>query len=37
MWWCTEVCPKKIPVTKCIGQIKRLIKEKEKGEKEGRE
>ena len=30
MWWCTEVCPKDIPVTKCIGQIKRLIKEEEK-------
>jgi succinate dehydrogenase / fumarate reductase iron-sulfur subunit len=37
MWWCTEVCPKKIPVTKCIGQIKRLIKEKEKEEKKGKE
>ncbi len=31
MWWCTDVCPKGIPVTKCLGQIKRLIKEKEKG------
>jgi succinate dehydrogenase / fumarate reductase iron-sulfur subunit len=30
MWWCTDVCPKGIPVTKCLGQIKRLIKEKEK-------
>jgi succinate dehydrogenase / fumarate reductase, iron-sulfur subunit len=30
MWWCTDVCPKGIPVTKCIGQIKRLIKEKDK-------
>ena len=28
MWWCTEVCPKEIPVTKCLGRIKRLIKEK---------
>jgi succinate dehydrogenase / fumarate reductase iron-sulfur subunit len=26
MWWCTEVCPKGIPVTKCLGQIKRAIK-----------
>jgi succinate dehydrogenase / fumarate reductase iron-sulfur subunit len=30
MWGCTEVCPKEIPVTKCLGQIKRRIKEKEK-------
>ena len=30
MWWCTEVCPKGIPVTKSIGQIKRLIKDEEK-------
>ena len=30
MWWCTDVCPKGIPVTKCIGQIKRAIKQKEK-------
>ena len=29
MWWCTDVCPKGIPVTKCIGQIKRAIKQKE--------
>jgi succinate dehydrogenase / fumarate reductase iron-sulfur subunit len=33
MWWCTDVCPKDIPVTKCLGQIKRLIKEKEKKER----
>ena len=26
MWWCTDVCPKGIPVTKCLGQIKRAIK-----------
>jgi succinate dehydrogenase / fumarate reductase, iron-sulfur subunit len=26
MWWCSEVCPKGIPVTKCLGQIKRLLK-----------
>lgn len=32
MWWCMDVCPKGIPVTKCIGQIKRLIKEEEKKE-----
>lgn len=30
MWWCTDVCPKGIPVTKCLGQIKRLIKKEEK-------
>jgi succinate dehydrogenase iron-sulfur subunit len=30
MWWCTDVCPKKIPVTRCLGQIKRLIKAREK-------
>ncbi|MFZ0240176.1 MAG: succinate dehydrogenase iron-sulfur subunit [Desulfobacterales bacterium] len=30
MWWCTDVCPKGIPVTKCIGQIKRAIKQTEK-------
>jgi succinate dehydrogenase / fumarate reductase iron-sulfur subunit len=30
MWWCTEVCPKEIPVTKCLGQVKRLIKDKRK-------
>jgi succinate dehydrogenase / fumarate reductase iron-sulfur subunit len=28
MWWCTEVCPKEIPITKCLGQVKRLEKEK---------
>jgi succinate dehydrogenase / fumarate reductase iron-sulfur subunit len=27
LWWCTDVCPKDIPVTKCLGQIKRKIKE----------
>lgn len=31
MWWCTEVCPKEIPVTKCLGQIKRAVKQKGKG------
>lgn len=30
MWWCTDVCPKGIPVTKCLGQIKRAIKTAEK-------
>jgi succinate dehydrogenase / fumarate reductase iron-sulfur subunit len=28
MWWCTEVCPKEIPITKCLGQVKRLVREK---------
>ena len=28
MWWCTDVCPKKIPVTKCLGQIKRATKKR---------
>jgi succinate dehydrogenase / fumarate reductase iron-sulfur subunit len=28
MWWCSEVCPKGIPVTRCIGQIKKAIKER---------
>ncbi len=35
MWLCTEVCPKGIPVTKCLGQIKRLIKEKENVKRRG--
>lgn len=30
MWWCTDVCPKGIPVTRCLGQIKRLAREKRK-------
>lgn len=30
MWWCTDVCPKGIPVTKCLGQIKRAIKQSKK-------
>ena len=30
MWWCTEVCPKEIPVTRCLGQVKRRVKEEEK-------
>jgi succinate dehydrogenase / fumarate reductase iron-sulfur subunit len=30
MWWCTEVCPKEIPITKCLGQIKRALKQSSK-------
>lgn len=30
MWWCTDVCPKGIPVTKCLAQIKRLTQQKSK-------
>jgi succinate dehydrogenase / fumarate reductase iron-sulfur subunit len=30
MWWCTDVCPKGIPITRCLGQIKRLLKQREK-------
>jgi succinate dehydrogenase / fumarate reductase iron-sulfur subunit len=33
LWKCTEVCPKKIPVTKQIGQIKRRIYEAKRPEK----
>jgi len=33
LWKCTEVCPKGIPVTREIGQIKRRIFEARKGEK----
>jgi succinate dehydrogenase / fumarate reductase iron-sulfur subunit len=36
MWWCTDVCPKSIPVTKSIAQIKRLIKEEERRKTAGR-
>ncbi|MGD9132651.1 MAG: 4Fe-4S dicluster domain-containing protein, partial [Desulfobacterales bacterium] len=28
MWACTEVCPKDIPITQCLGQIKRAIKKR---------
>jgi succinate dehydrogenase / fumarate reductase iron-sulfur subunit len=28
LWWCTEVCPKDIPVTKCLGQVKLAIKKR---------
>jgi succinate dehydrogenase / fumarate reductase iron-sulfur subunit len=27
MWWCTDVCPKGIPVTQCLGRIKRALKQ----------
>ncbi len=30
MRWCTDVCPKGIPVTKCLTQIKKAIKQREK-------
>lgn len=30
MKWCTDVCPKGIPVTKCLTQIKSAIKKKNK-------
>lgn len=33
MWWCTDVCPKGIPVTKCLAQIKRVIKKSDSGTK----
>ncbi len=32
MRWCTEVCPKGIPVTKCITRIKTAIRRKEKAD-----
>lgn len=32
LWKCTEVCPKKIPVTRCLGKTKKRIYEKKKGE-----
>jgi succinate dehydrogenase / fumarate reductase iron-sulfur subunit len=32
-WWCTKVCPKEIPVTKEIFEIKKRILESKKGEK----
>jgi len=35
MWWCTDVCPKGIPVTRCIGQIKRALSQQEKGPERG--
>jgi succinate dehydrogenase / fumarate reductase iron-sulfur subunit len=25
LWKCTEVCPKEIPVTQCLGRIKKRI------------
>ncbi len=30
-WWCTKVCPKEIPVTRQIAQIKKRIIESKKG------
>jgi succinate dehydrogenase / fumarate reductase iron-sulfur subunit len=30
MWWCTDVCPKGIPVTRCLGQIKRALRQRKK-------
>jgi succinate dehydrogenase/fumarate reductase-like Fe-S protein len=30
MWGCTEICPKEIPITQCLGQIKRAVKQQEK-------
>jgi hypothetical protein len=33
MWRCTDVCPKVIPITKYLGQIKRVLKQKEKNQK----
>jgi succinate dehydrogenase / fumarate reductase iron-sulfur subunit len=30
MWGCTEVCPKEIPITQCLGQIKRAVTQQEK-------
>jgi succinate dehydrogenase / fumarate reductase iron-sulfur subunit len=33
LWKCTEVCPKEIPVTQQIGQIKKQIYDSKKGSK----
>jgi succinate dehydrogenase / fumarate reductase iron-sulfur subunit len=32
LWKCTEVCPKEIPVTQCLGRIKKKIYDMRKGE-----
>lgn len=32
LWKCTEVCPKEIPVTQCLGKIKKRIYDMRKGE-----
>jgi succinate dehydrogenase / fumarate reductase iron-sulfur subunit len=32
LWKCTEVCPKEIPVTKCLGRIKKKVHDMRKGE-----
>lgn len=31
LWKCTEVCPKEIPVTRCLGRIKKRITDLRKG------
>jgi succinate dehydrogenase / fumarate reductase iron-sulfur subunit len=31
LWKCTEVCPKEIPVTKCLGKIKKKIHDMKQG------
>lgn len=31
LWKCTEVCPKEIPVTQCLGKIKKKIYDRKKG------
>lgn len=31
LWKCTEVCPKEIPVTQCLGKIKKKIYDMKKG------
>ena len=31
LWKCTEVCPKEIPVTQCIGRIKKKVYDLKKG------
>jgi succinate dehydrogenase / fumarate reductase iron-sulfur subunit len=30
LWKCTEVCPKEIPVTKCLGRIKKKVRDVKK-------
>jgi len=32
LWKCTQVCPKEIPVTQCLGRIKRKIYDMKRGE-----
>ena len=31
LWKCTEVCPKEIPVTKCLGRVKKRIHDMKQG------